>query len=392
MNIGKYIFSQVADYIPRYEFDRIVKKYNGDYHVRDLTCYNLFLHMMFGQLTSCNSIRDICLCLKAHQKILYPLGFRQTVNVSSLSRANRDRDYRIWEELGYVLIDIVRPLYKKEPIPDVNLPGWEIFAVDSTTISCSIKLMSWALGKYERGAVKMHTMLSLRGSIPTFIHITHGKWHDSNFLDVFKIEPWAIYVMDKAYVDFEALFNINEHNAFWITRAKSNMRYEVIETNYNIDEDTGLRGDYTIRLTGPKPKKLYPKDIRMVRYYDAENNEELTFITNQTTIGALQIADLYRNRWQIETFFKWIKGNLTIKVLWGYSENAVKTQLWTAICTYLIVARIKASIKNCHYTITEVATLIGVSALMKMPLSDLLTNPENNLLNENQNVKEPTLF
>ena len=392
MNNGNYIFSQVADYIPRYEFDRIVKKYNGDYHVRDLTCYNLFLHMMFGQLTSCNSIRDICLCLKAHQKILYPLCFRQTVNVSSLSRANRDRDYRIWEELGYVLIDIVRPLYKKEQIPNVYLPGWEIFAVDSTTISCSIKLMSWALGKYERGAVKMHTMLSLRGSIPTFIHITHGKYHDSNFLDVFEIEPWAIYVMDKAYVDFEALFNINEHNAYWITRAKSNMRYEVIETNYNIDEDTGLRGDYAIRLTGPKPKKLYPKDIRMVKYYDAENDEELTFITNQTNIGALQIADMYRNRWQIETFFKWIKGNLTIKVLWGHSENAVKTQLWTAICTYLIVARIKASNKNCHYTITEIATLIGISALMKMPLSDLLTNPENNLLNENQNVKEPTLF
>lgn len=392
MNNGKYIFSQVADYIPRYEFDRIVKKYNGDYHVRDLTCYNLFLHMMFGQLTSCNSIRDICLCLKAHQKILYPLGFRQTVNVSSLSRANRDRDYRIWEELGYVLIDIVRPLYKKEQISNANLPGWEIFAVDSTRISCSIKLMSWALGKYERGAVKMHTMLSLCGSIQTFIHITHGKYHDSNFLDVFEIGPWAIYVMDKAYVDFEALFNINEHNAYWITRAKSNMRYEVIETNYNIDEDTGLRGDYAIRLTGPKPKKLYPKDIRMVKYYDAENDEELTFITNQTNIGPLQIADMYRNRWQIETFFKWIKGNLTIKVLWGHSENAVKTQLWTAICTYLIVARIKASNKNCHYTITEIATLIGISALIKMPLSDLLTNPENNLLNENQNVKEPTLF
>lgn len=289
MNNGKYIFSQVADYIPRYEFDRIVKKYNGDYHIRDLTCYNLFLHMMFGQLTSCNSIRDICLCLKAHQKILYPLGFRQTVNVSSLSRANRDRDYRIWEELGYVLIDIVRPLYKKEQIPNVYLPWWEIFAVDSTTISCSIKLMSWALGKYERGAVKMHTMLSLRGSIPTFIHITHGKYHDSNFLDVFEIEPWAIYVMDKAFVDFEALLNIDEHNAYWITRAKSNMRYEVIETNYNIDEDTGLRGDYAIRLTGPKPKKLYPKDIRMVKYYDEENDEELTFITNQTTSGLCKL-------------------------------------------------------------------------------------------------------
>jgi len=392
MNTGKYIFSQVADYIPKYEFDCIVRKYHGDYHVRDLNCYNLFLHMMFGQLTACNSIRDICLCLKAHQKILYHLGFRQTVNVSSLSRANRDRDYRIWEELGYVLIDIVRPLYAKERIPDVYLPGWEIFAVDSTTISCSIKLITWAQGKYERGAVKMHTMLSLRGSIPTFIHITHGKWHDSNFLDVFEIERWAIYVMDKAYVDFAALFNIDRHNAYWITRAKSNMRYEVEETNYNIDEITGLRGDCTIRLTGYKPSKLYPKEMRMVKYYDAENDEELTFITNQMDLSALQIANLYRNRWQIETFFKWVKQNLTIKSFWGHSENAVKTHLWIAICTYLIVARIKASIKDCPYTITEVATLLGISALAKIDLVDLLTNPDNDLLNQNQNVKELTLF
>ena len=392
MNTGKYIFSQVADYIPKYEFDCIVRKYHGDYHVRDLNCYNLFLHMMFGQLTACNSIRDICLCLKAHQKILYHLGFRQTVNVSSLSRANRDRDYRIWEELGYVLIDIVRPLYAQEHIPDVNLPGWEIFAVDSTTISCSIKLITWAQGKYERGAVKMHTMLSLRGSIPTFIHITHGKWHDSNFLDVFEIERWAIYVMDKAYVDFAALFNIDRHNAYWITRAKSNMHYEVEETNYNIDEITGLRGDCTIRLTGYKPSKLYPKEMRMVKYYDAENDEELTFITNQMDLGALQIANLYRNRWQMETFFKWVKQNLTIKSFWGHSENAVKTHLWIAICTYLIVARIKASIKDCPYTITEVATLLGISALAKIDLVDLLTNPDNDLLNQNQNVKELTLF
>lgn len=392
MSARKYILAQVADYIPRYEFDCIVTKYKGDYHVRDLTCYNLFLHMMFGQLTSCNSIRDICLCLKAHQRILYPLGFRQTVNVSSLSRANRDRDYRIWEELGYVLIDKVRPLYAKEKIPDVCLPGWEIFAIDSTTISCSIKLMTWAFGKYERGAVKMHTMLSLRGSIPTFIHITHGKWHDSNFLDVFEIEPWAIYVMDKAYVDFEALFNINEHDAYWITRAKSNMRYEVVENNYNIDESTGLRGDYAIRLISYNPRKLYPKEIRLVKYYDAENDENLEFITNQMDISALQVANLYRNRWQIETFFKWIKQNLTIKAFWGHSENAVKTHLWIAICTYLIVARVKASVNDCPYTITEVATLLSVSALMKMDLVDLLTNPDYNLLDQNQNVNELTLF
>jgi transposase len=285
---------------------------------------------------------------------------------------------------------MVRPLYAKESVPDVNLPGREIFAIDSSTISCSIKLLTWAYGKYGRGAVKMHTMLSLRGSIPTFIHITHGKWHDSNFLDVFEIEAWAIYVMDKAYVDFAALFNIDEHNAYWITRAKDNMRYEIVDTNYNIDESTGLRGDFTIRLMGYKPSKLYPKEIRMVKYYDAESEDEIMFITNQMDIGALQIANLYRNRWQIETFFKWIKQNLTIKSFWGHSENAVKTHLWIAICTYLIVARIKATIRDCPYTITEVATILGVSALTKRDLADLLTNPANDLLN--QNVNELTLF
>jgi len=219
-------------------------------------------------------------------------------------------------------------MYAKEPVPGVCLPGWEIFAIDSTTISCSIKLMTWAFGKYERGAVKMHTMLDLRGSIPTFIHITHGKWHDSNILDVMNITPCAIYVMDKACVDFEALYNINEHDAYWITRAKDNMRYEIVETNYNIDESTGLRGDHMIRLTGYKPSKYYPKPFKMVKYYESESGEELTFITNQTDISALDVANLYRNRWNIEIFFKWIKQNLTIKALWGHSENAEKTHLW----------------------------------------------------------------
>ena len=392
MNTGRYVFSQVADFIPRYEFDRIVRKYNGDYHVRELNCYNLFLHLMFGQLTACDSIRDICLCLKAHQRILYPLGFRQTVNVSSLSRANRDRDCRIWEELGLVLTGIVRPLYADEPVSDVDLPGWEIFAVDSTTVSCSIKLMTWAYGKYGRGAVKMHTVLDMRGSIPAFIHITHGKWHDSNMLDVIEIIPWAIYVMDKAYVDFAALYDISKHDAYWVTRAKSNMRYEVVDVNYNIDRSTGLVSDRTIRLTGYKPSKLYPENFRMVEFADPDSGEVLAFITNLTEVGPLDVANLYRNRWQIETFFKWIKQNLTVKSFWGHSENAVKTHLWTAICTYLIVARIKASIKDCPYTITEVATLLGVSALSKTDITTLLTNPQNDLLNQNQDVNEPTLF
>ena len=238
----------------------------------------------------------------------------------------------------------------------------------------------------------MHAVLGLRGSIPAFIHVTHGKWHDSNMLDVIEIIPWAIYVMDKAYVDFAALYNISKHDAYWVTRAKSNMRYEVVDINYNIDRSTGLVSDRTIRLTGYKPSKLYPENFRMVEFTDPDSGEVLAFITNLTEVGPLDVANLYRNRWQIETFFKWIKQNLTVKSFWGHSENAVKTHLWTAICTYLIVARIKASIKDCPYTITEVATLLGVSALSKTDITTLLTNPHNDLLNQNQDVNEPTLF
>ena len=391
MNKGKFVFAQVVDFLPRYEFDKIVKKYGGDYRYRHLTSYNHLLHLIFGQLSACNSLRDICLCLGAHKTWLYHLGFGQSVNESSLSRAGENRDYRIFEEFGYILIGIARPLYVKAPIPDVFLPGWEVFALDSTTISCSILLMAWAFGKYEKGAVKMHTMLDLRGSIPAFIHITHGKWHDSNVLDIIDIIPLAIYVMDKAYVDFEALYRIHANNAYFVTRAKKNMKYEVIETNYNIDETTGLRGDYTIKLTGYKVKRFYPEAFRLVKYYDCENDEELDFITNNLDIKALDVTDIYRNRWQIETFFKWIKGNLIIKTLWGHSENAVKIHLWVAVITYLLVSIIRAKI-NSPYTITEVETLLRNSTFERMNLRDLLTKPAEDFLDQNQNVKELSLF
>lgn len=391
MNKGKFVFAQVIDFLPRYEFDKIVKKYKGDYRYRHLTSYNHLLHLIFGQLSACNSLRDICLCLDAHETWLYHLGFGQTVNESSLSRAGENRDYRIFEEFGYILISIARPLYVNNPIPDVFLQGWEVFALDSTTISCSILLMAWALGKYEKGAVKMHTLLDLRGSIPAFIHITHGKWHDSNALDIIDVVPWAIYVMDKAYVDFDALHRIHANNAYFVTRAKKNMKYEVIETNYNIDEATGLRGDYTIKLTGYKPKRFYPEAFRLVKYYDCENDEEIDFITNNFDISALDVANIYRNRWQIETFFKWIKGNLTIKTLWGHSENAVKIHLWVAVITYLLVSIIRAKI-NSPYSITEVETLLRNSTFERMNIRDLLTKPADNLLNQNQNVKELSLF
>lgn len=389
MHSGKYIFSQIIEFIPRYEFDKLVKRYNGDFHSRNMSCYNQLLHLLFGQLTVCNSIRDICLCLKAHQRNLYHLGFRKTVNESSLSRANETRDYRIYEGLGSILINKVRPLYKKESVPGLFLPEYEIFALDSTTISCSIKLLTWALGKYAKGAVKMHTLLDLRGNIPAFIHVTHGKWHDSNALDIIEPVPFAIYTMDKAYVDFAPLFRIDQNNAYFVTRAKNNMKFEILERNYNLDKTSGLRSDCTINLTGYKPKRLYPKSFRMVEYYDSENDELLRFITNNFDISALEVANIYRNRWQIEIFFKWIKQNLTIKNLWGHSENAVKTQLWMAICTYLIVAKIRAVYKS-PYTITECATLLSVAALEKVPISDLISFSEPFI--QNQIVKEQNLF
>ena len=251
----------------------------------------------------------------------------------------------IFEDFGNYLIQQVRPMYASEPIPDVDIDN-EVFALDSTTISLSLKLFSWAYGKYSRGAVKIHTLLDLRGSIPTYILITDGKYHDSNALDTLTPVSDAIYIMDKAYIDFKALYHLHEFGAFFISRAKTTMDYLVIENNFNIDESTGLRSDKIIELNGYKSKQLFPEQIRLVEFYDSENDVILVFLTNNLNVSALEVANLYRNRWQIEVFFKWIKQNLTIKTLWGHSENAVNIHVWVAICTYLIVAKIKHAFKK----------------------------------------------
>ena len=392
MNEGKYVFTQVTSLIPRQIFQRLVKKYNGDHRVREFNCTNQLKYMLFGQLTACKSLRDICLCLSAHQDILYGLGITTSVNESSLSRANENRDYHIYEGLGLALIKIVRPLYSKMRLDYIAPQDHEIFALDSTTISCSLKLMSWAQGKYSKGAVKMHTLIDLRGSIPTFIHITDGRCHDCNVLDLLNIVPSAIYTMDKAYVDFEALNRIDSRGAFFVTRAKDNMKYEIVSTNFNIDQSTGLMEDHIIRLTGYKSQKLYPKELRLIKFCDPETGELLTFIsnlTNELEFNGLEIANIYRHRWDIESFFKLIKQNLTVKHLLGCSENAVKTHLWIAICSYLLLARIKAMYDS-PYSITEIGTLVRVFALVKMDLKALVTEPQP--LIQNQDVKEPTLF
>lgn len=386
MHLGKFVFAQIVEFLPRYEFEKCVKRYKGDFHTKSLNSYNHLLQLIFGQITSCTSLRDICLCLKAHQNNLYHLGIRQQVNQSSLSRANEKRDYRIFQDFGYHLIEQVRPLFAKERTPLIDLEE-TIFALDSTSISVSISLAAWASGKYSRGAVKMHTLLDLRGNIPTFIHISDGTWHDSNVMDYIQFESNAVYTMDKAYVDLTALNKMDSIGAYFVTRAKSVMRYRIIETMDTNEDD--ILADQLVMLTGHKSSRLYPKPLRIVQYRDAETNEELTFISNNMDISALDIANIYRNRWQIEVFFKWIKQNMTVKRMWGYSENAVRIHLWTAIISYLLMAKIKANLQT-EYSITEVARILGVSALAKTPIRELLAKDQPTI--ENQNVKELKLF
>ena len=392
MNEGKYIFTQVTSLVPRQIFQRLVKKYNGDYRVREFNCTNQLKYMLFGQLMPCDSLRDICLCLGKHEKILYGLGMTTSVNESSLSRANESRDYRIYEGLGLALIKIVRPMYSKQRIEYIFPQDYELFALDSTTISCSIALMGWALGKYSKGAVKMHTLIDLRGSIPAFISISDGRKHDSKVLDEIDIVTNAIYTMDKAYVAFKSLARFDAEGAYFVLRAKTNMKYEIVSSNFNFDTKTGVHGDHIIRLTGYKSRKDHPKDLRLIEFCDMESGEELQFITNITDtleLNGLEIANIYRHRWDIESFFKLIKGNLIIKHLLGCSENAVKTHLWIAIIAYLLLARVKA-MYNSPYSITEIATLVKVYGLVRMDLKQLVTEPQPLILN--QDVNELTLF
>jgi hypothetical protein len=380
MNTGKYVFTQVLSFVNRYEFQKCVKQYNGDYRTRELNCWNQFTQLFFGQLTARNGLRDICLCLNAHKNNLYHLGIKQSVNQSTLSRANENRDWRIFADFGAYLINLVQPLYNESSVAEVEIDN-AIFVLDSTTISVSINLMNWAKGKYSRGAVKMHTLLDLRGSIPTFIHITNGKYHDVNALDEIEAIRNAIYVMDKAYLDFKRLYDLNESGAFFVIRAKNNIRFKAIESR-PIDKIKGLQCDQRIKLLVYKSNKQYPKNLRRIKYYDQEKDLTLVFLTNNFDVDAFEVASIYKNRWQIEIFFKWVKQNLQIKTLWGNSENSVKTHLWIAICTYLVVAYLKHQLRS-QYSVYEMMQILGISAFAKMPINELFTRQQIN-----QNIKE----
>ena len=389
MYSGRYVFNQLLSFVDRYEFNKCVKRHFGNYHIHDLDCWSQFVQLFYGQITSLESLRSICVCLKAHKGNLYHLGIKKYVAHTTLSRANERRHWQIFADFGNYLIQLVRPLYAHCPIPNIDLEN-EIFALDSTSISVSVNLFTWAEGKYSRGAVKMHTLIDLRGSIPEFILITDGKYHDSNALDMISFYANAIYLMDKAYVDFEALFRINKAGAFFVTRAKETMRYRVVEQNFNIDPTTGLRADKTVELIVAKSKRLYPKTLRLVEFCDNENGEMLVFMTNNFAVSALEVAQLYQQRWQIEVFFKWVKQNLIVKKLWGHSENAVRIHLWVAICSYLIVAYIKHMLKS-DLSIYEITQILKVSTFAKTDLRDLLTELPCKI-QVNQNVKEQLLL
>lgn len=366
--------------VNRYDFQKCVDRYNGDFRTRGLNCWNQFAQLFFGQLTGRNGLRDICICLGAHGNQLYHLGIKQAVDHSTLARANENRDWRIYADFGSYLIGLVKPLYtdNHETLSGIDR---DVFVLDSTTISVSIILMDWAHGKYSRGAVKMHTLLNLRGNIPTFIHITDGKYHDVNALDQIEIVAGAVYVMDKAYIDFSRLFKLENCGAFFVVRAKTNLRFSPVESR-KVDKATGLRCDRSIRLSVAKSRKNYPDKIRRIKYYGREKDIRLVFLTNDFEMGAMEIATVYKSRWQIEVFFKWIKQNLQIKTLWGHSENAVKTQLWIAISTYLVVAYLKHQIKS-PYSIYEMTQVLGTSAFAKTSVNELFTK-----MSINQNFKE----
>lgn len=385
---GQFVFSQLISLVPKYEFDKCVDKYNGNYRTKDFKCWSQFLCMLFGQITYRESISDIINCLRAHKNKTYHLGVTNLVAVSSLTRANESRDWKIYQDFAHYLIQLVRPLYVDDNKFTLELDN-TVYALDSSTIDLCLTTFYWAKFRKNKGAVKMHTLLDLRGNIPVFIEITDGKIHDVNILDKIVFETGAFYVMDKAYIDFEKLFEIREALAFFVVRAKSNFAYKRLYSNKK-DKTKDIKYDQTIKLTGYKSKKLYPGKLRKIKYYDKEKNKIYEFITNNFKLDALLIANLYKQRWQIELFFKWIKQHLKIKSFWGHSENAVKTQIWIAVSTYLLVAYAKKAL-HLDRTIYEILQILSVSAFDKTPINELFT--DNAIQNNNKsNHIQLTLF
>ena len=356
MYIGKTIFSQLMDYLPWTSFQRIVARHGGDHRIRTFPCTEQYRSMAFAQLTYRESLRDIEICLRAQSKKLYHMGFRHPVRRSTLADANESRDWRIYADFAWLLIRQARKLYASDPI-SVELDN-TVYALDSTTIDLCLSMFPWSPFRSTKAAVKLHTLLDLRGSIPSFIHISDGKLHDVNALDLLQFEPGAFYVMDRAYLDFERLYALHQAGGFFVIRSKSNLNFRRLYSA-SVDRETGLFCDQTISLKGHYSQRRYPEHLRRVRFKDPETKKDLVFLTNQTTLPPLTICNLYKARWQVELFFKWIKQHLRIKKFFGTSENAVKSQIWIAISVYVLVTIVKKrlDLEASLYTLLQVFSL-----------------------------------
>jgi len=372
MHIGRLVFSQVIDHLPMHKFRRCVARYDANRYKKTFSCLDQYLCMAFAQLTFRESLRDIEACLRAHKDKLYHMGIRGNISRSTLADANERRDWRIYADLTQALIRIARPLYADEDL-GLDLDN-TIYALDASTIDLCLSVFPWALFRFTKSAVKLHTLLDLRGNIPTFIHISDGKLHDVNVLDILLPEPGAFYVMDRGYVDFERLFRLHVAGSFFVIRAKSNAKYQR-RYSHPVEKSGGVRCDQTIVLTGVHSATDYPQPLRRVKYHDEQTGKTFNFLTNNFAIPAQTVADLYRYRWQVELFFKWIKQHLRIKSFFGTSENAVKGQIWIAISVYVLVAIIKKrlALNADLYTILQILSL---TLFEKTPLIQLVANTE----------------
>ena len=378
MESGKLVFAQLMDFLPRHEFDACVRRYGGHRRPRGFSCRDQFLCLAFAQLTFRESLRDIETCLRAFQPKLYHAGFRGQVSRSTLADANRTHDWRIFADFAQVLIGRARKLYVDEPLA-VELEQ-TVYAFDSTTIDLCLSLFPWAQFRRRKGAVKLHTLLDLRGNIPCFVRVSHGKTSDVSALDHLPIEAGSFYIMDRGYIDFHRLHRFTTGSAFFVTRAKRGLDFRR-RSRRRVDKTTGLRSDQTIVLVGPKTSRLYPDPLRRVAFYDAENDRRFVFLTNNFTLPALTIARIYKCRWQVELFFKWIKQHLRIKAFYGTSENAVRIQVWIAISVYVLVAIVKKEL-GVQRSLTEILQILSLVLFEKTPIFQALSD---------QNAQSPDL-
>lgn len=373
MHQGKYVFAQIMDEVCRYDFNQCVRRYQGGRWVKNFSCWEQFLALVFGQLAFRESLRDIVVCLGAHREKLYHLGFRSVIQKSTMADANEHRDWRIYRDYAEQLIKEARTLYANDPSFSHELNG-SVYVLDSTTIELCLTLFSWACISPERATLKLHLGLDLKGNIPAFFYISDGKYADVNYLDLLTYEAGAYYIMDRGYIDFTRLHRIHEAKAFFVTRSRKDIRWKRLYS-HPVNKKIGVRCDQTIRLTTVDGKKHYPDNIRRIKYFDQETKHVYVFFTNDFTSSAETIALLYKYRWQVELFFKWIKQHLSIKVFWGRSLNAVKTQICVALCAYLLVAILKKK-RGIERNSYEILQILSVSLFDKKPISTLISEFE----------------